>query len=91
MHEKQWLQTAHPWGRMMHMETSVAKQLSEELNDIIGRLDESIRLVMDQAAESDFIAYRSAVGRVMGVLVLDVLNPLYASNPEVKPEGYDDE
>jgi hypothetical protein len=73
------------------METSVAKQLSEELNDIIGRLDESIRLVMDQAAESDFIAYRSAVGRVMGALVLDVLNPLYASNPEVKPEGYDDE
>jgi len=64
------------------METSVAKQLSGELNDIIGRLDESIRLVMDRCHEAEFTAYRSAIGRVMGMLVLDVLNPLYARNPE---------
>lgn len=73
------------------METSAAKQLSDELNDIIGRLDESVRLAMDRCPEAEFTAYRSAIGRVMGMLVLDVLNPLYARNPEAKPEGYDDE
>jgi hypothetical protein len=66
----------------MYMETSVAKQLSDELNDIIGRLDESVRLVMDRCSKAEFTAYRSVIGRVMGMLVLDVLNPLYASNPE---------
>lgn len=73
------------------METTLAKKLSGELNDIIGRLDESIRLVMDRCTEAEFTAYRTAIGRVIGVLVLDVLNPLYARNPEAKPDGYDDE
>lgn len=71
------------------METSVAKRLSDELNDIMARLDQSTRVVMDQCPEAEFKADRSAVGRVMGSLVLDVLNPLYEKNPEVKPEGYD--
>jgi hypothetical protein len=75
---------------MMRMETSIARQLSNELNDIVGRLDESVRLAMDRCPEPEFTAYRSAIGRVMGMLVLDVLNPLYAKNPEAKPEGYDD-
>ena len=72
------------------METSIAKQLSDELNDIVGRLDESIRLAMDRCPEAEFTVYRRAIGRVMGMLVLDVLDPLYARNPEAKPEGYDD-
>jgi hypothetical protein len=73
------------------MKTSVETQLSGELNDILGRLDNSVRFVMDRCPEAEFIAYRTAIGRVMGVLVLDVLNPLYARNPEAKPDGYDDE
>lgn len=73
------------------METSIAKQLGNELNDIVGRLDESVRLAMDRCPEAEFIAYRTAIGRVMGMLVLDVLNPLYARNPEAKPDDYDDE
>ena len=73
------------------MKTSVETQLSGELNDILGRLDNSVRLVMDRCPEAEFNAYRTAIGRVMGVLVLDVLNPLYARNPEAKPDGYDDE
>jgi hypothetical protein len=73
------------------MKTSVETQLSGELNDILGRLDNSVCFVMDRCPEAEFIAYRTAIGRVMGVLVLDVLNPLYARNPEAKPDGYDDE
>lgn len=78
-------------AKTTHMETTLAKQLSGELNDILGRLDNSVRLVMDRCPEAEFNAYRTAIGRVMGVLVLDVLNPLYARNPEAKPDGYDDE
>jgi hypothetical protein len=73
------------------MKTEIAKQLSDEMNDIMGRLDNSIRLVMDNGTQEEFTGFRAAVGRVMGALVLDVLNPLYEKYPEVKPEGYDDE
>ena len=73
------------------MKTDIARQIGEEMNDILRRLDSSIRLVMDNCTQAEFETYRSAVGRVMGAVVLDVLNPLYASNPEAKPKGYDDE
>jgi hypothetical protein len=73
------------------MKTEIAQQISHEMNDIVRRLDNSIRLVMETSSPEEFKAFRSAVGRVMGALVWDVLNPLYAHNPEVKPAGYDDE
>lgn len=73
------------------MKTEIARQISQEVNDVMGRLDNSVRLVMDNCTEDEFKQYRTAIGRVMGALVLDVLNPLYEGNPEVKPEGYDDE
>jgi hypothetical protein len=59
------------------METKIARQLSDEMSDIIKRLYNSIRLVMDKCTPQGFIGYRAAVGRVMGALVLDILNPLY--------------
>ena len=72
------------------METDIAKKISDEMNDILGRLNESIRLVRDNCSEEEFKGYRKAVSRVAASLVLDVMNPLYDINPEVKPDGYDD-
>lgn len=72
------------------MKTEIAQEISQEMNDILARLDETIRLVMDNCTEEEFNGFRAAVGRVMGAVVLDVLNPLYRMNPEVKPDGYDD-
>ena len=71
------------------MKTEAAQQLSDQLNDIVGRLNESIKLVQLNCDEAEFAAYRKVVGRVMGNLILEVINPLYEKNPEVKPENYD--
>jgi hypothetical protein len=72
------------------MKTEIAQKISQEMNDIMARLDHSVRLVMDNCTESEFKAYRKAIGQIMGGIVLDVLNPLYDMNPEVKPVDYDD-
>lgn len=71
------------------MKTEVAQKISDEMNDILARLNDSIQLVMDNCEEAEFHGYRGAVARVMAAVV-DVTNSLYQKNPEVKPEGYDE-
>jgi len=70
------------------MKTEIAHQLSNEYCDILGRLDNTIRLVRENCPAEEFEVYKANVGRVMGFLVLDVMNPLFSSNPEVTPEKY---
>jgi hypothetical protein len=41
------------------MKTEIARKLSDEMNDIMARLDESVRLVMDNCAEDEFKGYRT--------------------------------
>jgi phenylpyruvate tautomerase PptA (4-oxalocrotonate tautomerase family) len=72
------------------MKDDLAKHIGDQMNRILGELDSSIHLVRDQCAEDEFLAFRDAVGKVMGALVWNVLNPLYAANPNAKPAGYDD-
>jgi hypothetical protein len=67
------------------MKTEIAQQISSQMTDVLAQLNTSIHLVMENCSDSEFQAFRLGVGRVMGALVLDVLNPLYEANPEVKP------
>lgn len=55
-----------------------------ELSD---RLDESIRMVQETCGEEDFKIYRRAAGKIMGEILLEVLNPLYEEHPSLKPPG----
>lgn len=71
----------------MHIE--IAQQLGGELNEILGRMDNCIRLVMENGTSEELTAFRTAIGRVMGALVLDVLNPLYEQYPQAKPADFD--
>jgi len=52
-----------------------------------GRLDGSIATVREQCSPEEFAAYRRAVGRIMGEMLLEVLNPLYAEHPSLKPSA----
>ncbi len=71
------------------MKTEIAQKISDEMNEIMARLNDSIWLVMDNCEESEFQGYRGAVAHIMAA-VIEVTNSLYQKNPEVKPAGYDD-
>ena len=73
------------------MKSEIAQQISQEMVGIMGKLEALMHLVMDNCTEDEFKSFRTATGRVMGAIVLDVMNPLYEKNPEVKPEIYWDE
>ena len=66
---------------------SVAKQISDLMLEYGARLDASVALVRGRCTEDEFRAYRSAVGEVMGAMLLEIMNPLYARHPALKPDG----
>lgn len=66
-----------------------AKQISELMNDIFRRLDESRHLVESTCSPEDFVAYNKALSRVLGAVVIDVMQPLYEDNPTLKPHNWD--
>ena len=67
----------------------IAKQISELMQDCTDRLDGSVALVRDKCSAEELHIYRRAVGRVMAEILLEVLNPLYAKHPALKPPGWD--
>jgi hypothetical protein len=63
----------------------IARQISELMLDCGARLDESVALVQNECTPEELHTYRRAVGKIMGEVLLEVLNPLYAKHPTLKP------
>ena len=63
----------------------VATKISELMLDIGKRLDASILMVMENCSPQEFNEYRAIVGRLLGDILLGVLNPLYSQHPSLKP------
>ena len=73
----------------MIKDKSVAQQISELMLEYSERINESIRLVQEKCSPEEFKTYRLAAAKVMGEMLLEVMNPLYREHPELKPEGLD--
>ncbi|EKG6304773.1 hypothetical protein O3722_004532, partial [Salmonella enterica] len=50
-------------------------------------VDESVAVVQSRCDESEFKAYREAVGFTMDEILIKIMNPLYEKHPEIKPKG----
>ena len=68
------------------MNQEVATKVIELMLDVGARLDNSVALVQDNCSEAEFCAYRQAVGKLMGTMLLDIMNPVFDKYPELKPE-----
>lgn len=63
-----------------------AERLSLVLLQVLGKLDESAAFVQDKGDRAQWDAYRHAVGKVMAGVSLDLLEPLWARFPALRPE-----
>jgi hypothetical protein len=70
-------------------DAGVAKKIGDLMQDCSARLNSSVALVRDECDAEELQNYRRAVGKVMGEILLEVLNPLYAKHPQLKPPGWD--
>jgi hypothetical protein len=75
----------------MITDSGTAKQISELMLDVFRRVDESVASVQETCPPEEAAAYKRAVGRVAGPIVMDVLEPLYKKHPGLKPSNWDDE
>ena len=63
-----------------------AKEVIEMLLDCSGRLDESVARAKEICSEAEFLAYRNAIRDVMGETFDQLLLPIFAVHPELKPK-----
>jgi hypothetical protein len=66
-----------------------AKQISEQMLEVFRRLDESVELVRGTCSPEEAATYCKSIGRVVGPIVMNVLEPLYEENPSLKPANWD--
>lgn len=70
----------------MIKDKEVAMRVSELMLEFGAKLNESLALAKERCSEAEFKAYRTVVGKLMGEMLLEVMNPLYASHPDLKPK-----
>ena len=67
----------------------LAKEISDLMLDFSKRIDEEISRVQSQCPNEEFEIFRSAAGKLLGDILLEILNPLYKEHPELKPKELD--
>jgi hypothetical protein len=69
------------------------KTIAEQINNLMleygSKLDNSLALVKKECDEEDFLAYRNAVGKLLAMMLTEVMNPLYKEHPDLKPKELD--
>jgi hypothetical protein len=63
-----------------------AKEVVELVLDCAGRLDESGARAKEVCSEAEFLAYRKAIGEVLGAAWDELLLPIFAAHPDLKPK-----
>jgi hypothetical protein len=64
-----------------------AKEIVELLLDCSDRMDESVARAKKVCPDAEFLAYREAIGKVMGATFDQLLLPIFAAHPELKPKN----
>jgi len=66
-----------------------AEKLSRLFLKIGADLNQSTAFVRDYDSEEEFLRYRKVVGKVLGNLYLDAMEPLWKRFPELRPDDQD--
>ena len=63
----------------------VARHINSVMFEVSEQINQSIWLVKNECTTQEFDAYRKACAKILGDILLEVLNPIYAAHPEIKP------
>jgi hypothetical protein len=67
------------------MDRATAQRISALMLDYGAKLDESVDFVKTRCSDEEFNRYKEAVGRILGNMLLDIMNPLYEEHPDLRP------
>jgi hypothetical protein len=69
------------------MKRKVAENISQLMLEFSERLNESILLVQDEGNLEDTLYYKKVIAKIMGEMLIEILNPIYSEHPDLKPFG----
>ena len=72
----------------MNITLDGAKKMTEAALISLDALNKGVFEAKQTEPEPVFLAYRDAVSKALMVLLEDVLNPVFAKYPELKPPGF---
>ncbi len=67
------------------MKKEIAQQISSLMLEYGAKLDGSVALVMANGSAEEALRYGRAVGQIMGEMFVEIMNPIYAEHPDLKP------
>ena len=70
----------------MILNKDIAREINLLMLKIGSDIDKSIAMVKDNCTQEEFDAYRKAAGKIMGNMLLEIMNPIYKTHPELKPK-----
>jgi hypothetical protein len=68
------------------MNKTLAEQTSLLLLRVSAKLDAQLALLKTQCSDEEFQGYRRGFGYVLGYLFTEIMTPIYAEHPDLKPE-----
>jgi hypothetical protein len=72
----------------MFEDKNVATDISNLMVETSRKLEDSLAILRGRTTEVEYVACRAAVARLHGDILMDVMNPIYAQYPELKPLGF---
>lgn len=67
------------------MDNATAQQVDRLARHAQGYLNEALLIARAGCTPEEFEALRSTIGNIMGSIVIDLLQPLYAKHPDIVP------
>jgi hypothetical protein len=71
----------------MVSDKQIALKISDRAIEVNRLLNEIVSLAQGGCSPEELSALKLAVGRMLGELLVEIVNPLYQAHPELKPNG----
>ena len=68
----------------------VALEVHKIVRDSFEMLVSSTAIVRENCSSEEYQDYNEVVGKIAKIVMFDILEPLYAEQPALKPQGWDD-
>lgn len=67
------------------MSQEAAKIILEAVIKNVGEQDAALARIQPMCSEDEFSEYRHMIGKSMGAIISEIINPIVAKYPELKP------
>lgn len=68
------------------MDKETARRVNELMLEASSHFDESVAFVRANCSETEFVAYRDSISKIMADLWFNVLKPMYVEHPDLEPD-----